>query len=36
MSPFEYIIVLVSIVLGLGITRLLSGVGEMMQARAHA
>ena len=36
MTPFEYVIVLVSIVLGLSITRLLSGVGEMLQARNHA
>jgi multisubunit Na+/H+ antiporter MnhC subunit len=32
-DPFSYIIVLTSIVLGLGVTRLVGGLGEMMQQR---
>ena len=36
MSEFEYVVVLISIVLGLGITRLLTGVGELVEARGHA
>ena len=36
MTHFEYVIILVSIVLGLSVTKLLTGVGEMLQARAHA
>jgi hypothetical protein len=35
MSPFEYLSVLISIVLALGMTRVLAGVGEMLQARAR-
>ena len=35
MSPFEYLSVLISIVLALGMTRVLAGVGEMLQARSH-
>jgi len=35
MSPFEYLSVLISIVLALGMTRVLGGVGEMLQARAR-
>lgn len=35
MSPFEYLSVLISIVLALGMTRVLAGVGEMMQARTR-
>src|SRR5947199_1543258 len=35
MAPFEYLSVLISIVLALGMTRVLAGVGEMLQARAR-
>jgi hypothetical protein len=35
MSAFEYLSVLISIVLALGMTRVLAGVGEMLQARSH-
>jgi hypothetical protein len=35
MSPFEYLSVLISIVLALGMTRVLAGVGEMLQARSR-
>lgn len=35
MNPFEYLSVLISIVLALGMTRVLGGVGEMLQARSH-
>src|SRR5256884_5943185 len=35
MSPFEYLSVLISIVLALGMTRVLAGVGEMLQASSH-
>src|SRR5688572_7195506 len=31
MSPFEYIIVLISIILGLGITTILTGVAELIK-----
>lgn len=31
MSPFEYVIVLISIILGLGITTILTGVAEMIK-----
>ena len=30
MSPFEYIVVLISIILGLGVTQLLSGIGNII------
>ena len=33
MDPFSYLTVLVSIILGLGITQLLTGVGRMLNAR---
>lgn len=33
MSIFEYVMVLVSIVIGLGISRLLTGFGELLQSR---
>lgn len=33
MSPFDYISLLTSIVLALGITRILTGVGKMVQLR---
>jgi hypothetical protein len=36
MSPFEYVIVLVSIILGLGITTLLTGVADWIKHRASA
>ncbi len=36
MDPFSYLSVLISIVLALGMTRVLAGVGEMMQATAAA
>src|SRR5436853_4041269 len=35
MAAFEYLSVLISIVLALGMTRVLAGVGEMLQARAR-
>ena len=35
MSAFEYLSVFISIVLALGMTRVLAGVGEMLQARIH-
>jgi hypothetical protein len=35
MSAFEYLSVLISIVLALGMTRVLGGVGEMLQARSR-
>ena len=35
MDPFSYLSVLISIVLALGMTRVLQGLGEMMQARSH-
>jgi hypothetical protein len=35
MSPFEYLSVLISIVLALGMTRVLAGIGEMLQARSR-
>ncbi|MEY2480747.1 MAG: hypothetical protein QOI04_1674 [Verrucomicrobiota bacterium] len=35
MDPFSYLSVLISIVLALGMTRVLAGVGEMLQARTR-
>ncbi len=35
MNPFSYLSVLTSIILGLGITRILTGIGKMLQAREH-
>ncbi len=35
MDPFSYLSVLISIVLALGMTRVLAGVGDMLQARSH-
>lgn len=35
MDPFSYLSVLISIVLALGMTRVLAGIGEMMQARSR-
>jgi hypothetical protein len=35
MDPFSYLSVLISIVLALGMTRVLAGVGEMLQARSR-
>ena len=35
MNSFEYLAVLTSILLALGMTRVLAGVGEMLQARSH-
>jgi hypothetical protein len=35
MGAFEYLSVLISIILALGMTRVLAGVGEMLQARSH-
>jgi hypothetical protein len=35
MSAFEYLSVLISIVLALGMTRVLAGIGEMLQARSR-
>ena len=33
MGPFKDLSVLISIILALGVTRVLAGVGEMLQAR---
>lgn len=33
MDPFSYLVVLTSIVLGLGVTRLVGGLGQLMQTR---
>jgi len=35
MNAFEYLSVLISIILALGMTRVLAGVGEMLQARSR-
>ena len=35
MDPFSYVSVLISIILALGMTRVLGGVGEMLQARSR-
>jgi hypothetical protein len=35
MDPFSYLSVLTSIVLALGITRILSGVGRLLQTRGR-
>jgi hypothetical protein len=35
MNSFSYLSILISIVLALGMTRVLRGVGEMLQARSH-
>jgi hypothetical protein len=35
MDPFSYLSVLISIILALGMTRVLAGVGEMLQARSR-
>src|SRR5436305_14602007 len=35
MDPFSCLSVLISIVLALGMTRVLQGLGEMLQARSH-
>src|SRR5438046_10610862 len=35
MDPFRYLSVLISIVLALGVTRVLAGVGDMLQARSR-
>jgi hypothetical protein len=35
MYPFSYLSVLISIILALGMTRVLAGVGEMLQARSR-
>jgi hypothetical protein len=35
MGAFEYLSVLISIIIALGMTRVLAGVGEMLQARRH-
>ncbi len=35
MAAFEYLSVLISIILALGMTRVLAGVGEMLQARSR-
>jgi hypothetical protein len=35
MDAFNYLSVLISIILALGMTRVLGGVGEMLQARSH-
>lgn len=34
MDPFSYLSVLISIILALGMTRVLAGIGEMLQARS--
>jgi uncharacterized membrane protein HdeD (DUF308 family) len=35
MDPFSYLSVLISILLAFGMTRVLAGVGEMLQARSR-
>ena len=35
MDPFSYLSALISIILALGMTRVLAGVGEMLQARSR-
>src|SRR5207247_5741173 len=35
MDPFSYLSVLISIILALGMTRVLAAVGEMLQARSR-
>lgn len=35
MDPFSYLSVLISIILALGMTRVLAGIGEMLQARGR-
>ena len=35
MDAFSYLSVLISIILALGMTRVLAGVGEMLQARSR-
>jgi hypothetical protein len=35
MNAFEYLSVLISIILALDMTRVLGGMGEMLQARSH-
>jgi len=35
MDPFSYLSVLISIILALGMTRVLAGVGEMPQVHTH-
>jgi hypothetical protein len=35
MNAFEYLSVLISIILALGMTQVLGGVGEMLQARSR-
>ena len=35
MDPFSYLSVLISIILALGMTRVLAGVDEMLQARSR-
>ena len=35
MDPFSYLSVLISIILGLGITQLVTGLGRLIQARAR-
>jgi hypothetical protein len=35
MDPFSYLSVLISIILALGMTRVLAGIGEMLEARLH-
>jgi hypothetical protein len=36
MNALEYLSVLISIILALGVTRVLAGVGEMLQARSRS
>lgn len=35
MNAFDYLSVLISIILALAMTRVLGGIGEMLQARSH-
>jgi hypothetical protein len=35
LSLFEYLAVIVSVIIGLGLTRILEGVGGLLQARAQ-
>jgi hypothetical protein len=35
LTLFEYLAVIVSVVIGLGLTRILEGVGRLLEARAQ-
>lgn len=35
MSPFEYVTILISIILGLGITQLVTGIADIIHEKEH-